>query len=217
MSFKYKLKKILGKPALKQEELLRMALWEEGIRKAKLEIDHINGINVVNGVELPIIYPASFFGKVSALNQSKKYDFYFNGYMPESGGRKELLAPFFDKKSKIISSDVGRKPDSKTKFNLDYFQGLAQSKYGLCPHQKDFKGIKDTMWTYRFIECCMVKSIPVIFKETPLGSKFLEGFSYLYDDADFTVEHGIIDLQGNYELCIRRHSFINNDYLKKIQ
>ena len=108
---------------------------------------------------------------------------YFNGYINDSGGRKELLKPFKDfSNTVIISSDQGRVESKKDIFNKEYFLGLSDAKFGLCPHQVDWPGSKKHMWTYRFIECCFAGSIPVLFKSTPLDKNFIDGYFYLWDD-----------------------------------
>ena len=172
--------KLLNKPILKQEILLKKALIEEGIDLSTVKIlcYHDIGVSKVNGINFGIKYPKSIFNKVSNLiTKKKKYDFYFNGNTNDSGNRKILLKPFKNlEKSLIISSNDGRKLKNKGKFNLDYFINFAQSKYGLCPHQMDWVSSFDNMWTYRFIESCFAGAIPVLFKETPLGKKFIDKF-----------------------------------------
>lgn len=175
----------LGLDLLKQESMLRLALKEEGVdyKKLDIKIDHVNGFNYINGIELPVIYPKSFFQKAKKLHISNKLiTYYFNGNMSNDGGRKKMLSRFSHLDSKLIESNYGRSRFTKNKFNDQYYSELATSKFGLCPHQKDFKGNQETMWTYRFIECCMVLTIPVIFKETPLGEKFINGFYYVNDE-----------------------------------
>nr|WP_321278083.1 hypothetical protein [uncultured Vibrio sp.] len=227
LKLKLKLKRIkrmingaLGRNILKQEAMLRLALKEEGLnyKHFTIEIDHVNGYNYVNGVRLPIIYPRSFFTKSDELKKDKKIDFYFNGNMSDSGGRKEMLKPFLTYNSLIEESDFGRLYSNKTVYNHDYFSSLASAKFGLCPHQKDFLGEPDTMWTYRFIESCMCKSIPLVFVETPLGRKFIDGFTVVENiDLDtITDDFSIKIAEENYELCKSRHSFINNSYLARI-
>lgn len=180
-----KIDSYLERDLLKQEAMLRLALREEGLNPKKLDIkiDHVNGYNTVNGIVLPIIYPKSFFKKAEKLHAVEKVlTFYFNGNMSDAGGRKEMLSKFERDDSKLVESDYGRSKYTKKKFNNIYYAELASSKFGLCPHQKDFVGNQETMWTYRFIECCMVLTIPVIFKETPLGEKFINGFYYVDDE-----------------------------------
>lgn len=170
---------------LKQEALLRKALREKGINDSLLDIkiDHMLGTNSISGIETGIIYPDSFYYKSQMLTVDKEYDFYFNGNMDDNGGRRKLLEPFTNlPKSKLVKSNFGRLWFFKSIYNKSYYKGLAKSKFGLCPHQLDWPGPKDNMWTYRFIECCFVGTLPVIFNATPLGSSFIEGFEYFTDD-----------------------------------
>lgn len=67
------------------------------------------------------------------------------------------------------------------KFNYNYFQPFAKAKFGLCPHQADWEGDLDYMWTYRFIESCFVEAIPILFQGAPLGKNFIHGFNYYWD------------------------------------
>lgn len=224
MVFKKIKKKIIGffvKTQLKQEAILRLALQEEGVddKLLVIKIDHINGYNYVNNIKLPIIYPRSFFLKASKLNFEKKTDFYFNGNMSVSGERDKMLKPFSHYNSIIEESNFGREAKNKIVFNYDYFNGLASSKFGLCPHQKDFEGDNDTMWTYRFIESCMCKAIPLTFTETPLGKEFIQGFHCVNNESIEGVinDYSLDKVNENLELCKERFSFINNRYIDEIK
>ncbi len=219
---KKKIASWLGLGILKQEALLRKALKEENLdyKDFNIEIDHVNGINYVNGHALPIIYPISFFKKNQELAKcQKKYKFYFNGNMSSTGGRKEMLTPFEKRGAMIIESNDGRsRYKKKSLFNMNYFRGLAEGEFGLCPHQKDFVGNKDTMWTYRFIECCMTNTIPVVFKETPLGNVFCSGFYFVTDEQFLTgdVEYENEHANSNYTKCLRKFS-LTKSYLNMIK
>lgn len=197
--------KLLNKPILKQEILLKKALIEEGIDLSTVKIVcyHDIGVSKVNGISFGIKYPKSIFNKVSNLiTKKKKYDFYFNGNTNDSGKRKILLAPFKNLgNSLIISSNDGRKLKNKGKFNFDYFKKFAQSKYGLCPHQMDWDSSTDNMWTYRFIESCFAGAIPVLFKETPLGKKFINKFFFVWNDEILKNK----SLEYKKEMALRNH------------
>ncbi|OCL92390.1 hypothetical protein [Arcobacter porcinus] len=217
-----KIKAIFGLNILKQEAMFRLALKEEGLdyRKFNISINHVDGLNIINGITLSIIYPKSFFNKAKILHSnSKKHKFYFNGNMSNDGGRKAMLAPFANfSDTKIVESDYGRSPFTKNKFNKIYYKELSFSEFGLCPHQKDFIGNSDTMWTYRFIECCMVNTIPVIFNEAPLGKNFTSGFHFYTDDI-FFKEDIQFDKQKafeNYELALNKFT-LNNETIKKLK
>lgn len=218
---KDKIISILGLNILKQEALVRLALKEIGIsyKKLNIVINHVDGVNVINGVSFPIIYPKSFFFEAKKMMTNEKiYQFYFNGNMSENGGRRQMLEKFEKYNSKIIDSDYGRSVFNKNKFNFDYYNDLSHSEFGLCPHQKDFIGNKDTMWTYRFIECCMTGAIPVVFIETPLGKEFIDGFNYYTDEFFWgnTIEYSSKKAMENYDLAFDRHTFnkLTIDWLK---
>lgn len=176
-----------GKPVMKQELLLRLALKEAGFNFKKLKIicDHNLGLNYVNGIELGIKYPLSFYEEsLKLIPQEKEYLFYFNGNMSANGKRDLLLKKFQSlPDSAIVSSDEGRNQNNKDKFNYSYFNEMAKSQFGLCPHQLDWTGDKDKLWTYRFIESCFVKAIPVLFIQTPLGKDFIKDFNFIWDDT----------------------------------
>lgn len=202
--------KMLGLNILKQEALLRMSLKESGIsyRKCHVKIDHVNGKNYVNNIELDIVYPMAFMKKAKRIAdaQPKVIKYYFNGNMADAGKRKDMLDQFSNRDdSVVISSDYGRSQFNKFKFNDEYFRGLASATFGLCPHQADWTGPRDTMWTYRFIECCMTKTIPILFRDTPLGYKFTEGFFFLYNDS-LDVDVNILSemAEANYVACMNK-------------
>jgi len=211
------LAKVRGKTVFKQELLLIKALKEKGINRngLKIECDHDLGLNYVNGIEFGIKYPDSFFFRaVELTSKSKKVDFYFNGYVNKSGGRDILLEPFRSlPRSSIIASSEGRADKTKDIFNLDYFESLAQAKFGLCPHQLDWPGSKEHLWTYRFIEACFVGCIPVSFRATPLGENFTKDYYYVYDDevldnfSSTVVKYGYKEGLANQALAKKQFCF----------
>ena len=132
--------------------------------------------------------------------KNRNTDFYFNGYINESGGRGELLEPFQKfTNSIIISSDEGRNQAKKDIFNENYFSQLSNAKFGLCPHQTDWPGSIEHMWTYRFIESCFVGAIPVLFLSTPLGRNFTNGYYYVWDN----------DFIDDYTSTVNKYSYKN--------
>lgn len=210
------------KQLLKQEVLLRIALSEKGFELDKLEIkcDHLLGKNYVNGLEFSIKYPDSFYDKaMSIIPEEKNINFYFNGNMSENGGRANMLKPFINSPfNLIVKSEEGRNTKTKGNFNLEYYVPFASSKFGLCPHQADWPGNKDFMWTYRFIEACFVESIPIVFEEAPLGIKFLEGFNYFWKeqilDSNLKVAPPFYDKElaiKNRNLAKQKFCFANSE------
>lgn len=209
---------ISNRPIIKQEILLRQALIEEGIdlSTVKIECYHDIGLSKVNGIEFGIKYPMSFYKKAYSLTPKiKTVDFYFNGNTNESGKRNILLEPFKkNKNSIIISSNDGRKIKNKGKFNLEYFEPFALSKFGLCPHQMDWDLSLENMWTYRFIESCFVGAIPVLFKETPLGQNFIRNFYYEWNTdiiKNEFYEYNEKEAKKNRELSKLKFCFTNEE------
>ncbi len=166
--------------------MLKIALAEEGIDPAECEIniDHNLGINIVNGVKLPIIYPKSWVHNAQTLwTDDKDYTFYFKGYPGKHQERKQLLEAFDEKNDSYIEfSNNGRNIETKDEFDWDYWAALAKSCYGLCPHQPDWPGSIHAMWTYRYIECLFARVIPVNFRATALSEKFTSPSINIWDD-----------------------------------
>ncbi|MGJ8655518.1 MAG: hypothetical protein ACSHX6_03630 [Akkermansiaceae bacterium] len=206
---------LFGKPVLLQQKLLEASLREIGIKPklVKIEIDHLNGYSMVNGYSLGIIYPVIFFELCENLPNIKKYKYYFNGAMPDLGGRREMLESYIDDDNNlIISSQQGRNNRRKGKFNKDYYSHLKMAQFTLCPHQTDWTGPKSTMWTYRFIEACMGRSIPITFRSTPLGEDFIKGFHVQWDDEKNTYEESLTS--ENFELAKQKFTLSGVDITK---
>lgn len=214
---------------LRQEALLRKALREEGINdnRLKIEIDHLNGFNYINSKKFNIIYPRSFIKKINHLTQKfteKKYDFYFNGYVENGTLRQEFLTNFQTKNSLIIKSQQGRSKYGKAAFNKNYYIGLIQSNFSLCPNQDDYviEAKKENLWTYRFIESCFAKSFPILVKELPHGKNFVKNFNFevlscesCIQDINYTKEM----IESNFRKAVKKHTFIYSslDYLKGLK
>jgi hypothetical protein len=193
---------------LKQTIMLKLALEEVGIdpNKCKISIDHDKGRSYVNTVELSIIFPKQWFEYTKNLHTlEKEYNFYFNGNIGKGSSRQKLLQNFISRDDCVVVwSNDGRAVSNKSKYNKEYFTGLAKSNYGLCPHQPDWKGDLDALWTYRFIECLMSKTVPVNFRETPLSTKFTNGFYFVWNNSNFTNETNATLLNKNYNLAFDR-------------
>jgi hypothetical protein len=157
------------------------ALAEQGITNANIEIDHIRGKTFVKGIEFGIKYPLEYVENINKLSKEKIYDYCFLGKFGKERG--ELLEPFMTEKSKIEDNRKGR--DTKVKFNFDtdYFQTISNTKYSLCPNQGSTEKYNhDYGWTYRLIETVLCKSIPIAFRATPYGTKFIKDIEFLWDD-----------------------------------
>jgi len=166
---------------LLQEYLLRQALKEYDIVDAEIQIDHKNGKNTVNSIELGIKYPQEYLEKISTLNQDKLYDYGFVGSLTDGKGRKEILEKYHILNSKISHSSNGRNPKVKYGFDTEYYQTMVNSKFSLCPGHPAMPK-HPNRWTYRFIESAFCRSIPVNFKETVYGDNFVKDIFFVWDD-----------------------------------
>lgn len=203
---------------LKQEILLRRALRERGHspRVLAIKVDHMLGFSTVEGKRVSLIYPDSFFKKARNLwFRPKKLNFYFNGSITPSGGRASMLETFSRfPGSSIINSSFGRVSLFKGSFNWSYYRGLSQSRFGLCPHHSDWPG--SYFWTYRFVECVLVGTIPITFRQTPLSDGFTSGFKFFWDDSktlSLIPEQTLREMaEENYNLALKRFSLPQLDF-----
>ena len=155
-----------------QEMLFKRALKEEGIPEYRCHIQHGPPTNHNNGVNYNFIFPKSFLTDIEELDYTKTLDYNFLGTI--QGKHRQFLLNW-DKPNSIIKrgTENGFKhpylfPEHypENLFNKPYFQDLASSKFtlapggcqGLLPKHIE-KGV--FLWTYRFWEACLVKSIPI--------------------------------------------------------
>lgn len=203
---------------LKQAIMLKKAFVEEGIdpNNYKIEIDHDAGFNYINGVKLPIIFPRSHFDFAKDCHTTdKKFMFYFNGNSGKGNAREKLLKKFIERSdSKIIFNNDGRVKKNKGTPNSIYFHEMARTHFSLSPHQPDWRGDSAALWTYRYIECLMLKTMPVQFKETPLTKTFTEESLFRWDDDDFDILPTQKELDKNYKFAVRKFSL--SSYLESL-
>lgn len=205
--------------SLKQTIMLKKALVEEGIdlRNCQIEVNHDLGFSIVNGVTVPIIFPKSHFEFAKKCHTvQKKYMFYFNGNAGKGDARAHLMRDFLIKPaSKIIFNDEGRVVENKGQPNPTYFKEMASSQFSLCPHQPKWRGNWDALWTYRYIEALMLKTMPVQFKETPLSKHFIADSIFRWDDDSFETLPTEKELAFNFNLAEKNFS-LSTQLIKQI-
>ena len=180
---------------LHQEALLRRALDEQCVSYKTIKLNHLAGTAKIIGIpnapdrDVGLIYPRSFFEAAEEMmaNEKKLPQYFFQGHCPTTGSRVALFNAF--KKAEVCRSQVqinrskfARQAGNKGKWDRIYFLWLARAQFGLCPHHLNFPAQGYGLWTYRFVDCCMVGALPVLFRETPLCAKFIEGFHVLWND-----------------------------------
>lgn len=188
---------------LLQEFLLREALKEFDIDNFELKIDHKNGKSIIRNFELGIKYPKYFLDKISELDHTKKYDYCFIGSTTDGLGRQEILEKYYQFNSIIKHSSNGRDPKIKFRFDTDYYQALANSKFGLCPGHPAMPK-HPNRWTYRFIESAFCRAIPVHFKETIYGDSFIKDIFYVWDDdVPCEIDNCNDKIEKNYRNAVK--------------
>jgi hypothetical protein len=169
-----------------QEFFCRTALAEHGITDVSIEEDHIRGLTFINGHQFGIKYPLAYVNKINELSREKKYEYCFLGKFGKLRG--QLLERFIGDNSKIGETRNGRDPNTKYTFDTEYFQTISNTKYSLCPNQGNDKKYKHEYgWTYRLIETVLCKSVPIVFRDTPYGEKFIKDIEFLWDDTEHNL------------------------------
>ena len=191
--------------SLKQTIMLKKALVEEGINpdECKIKIDHDLGCSYVNEFELPIIFPKSHFDYAKKCHSNnKRYMFYFTGNPGKGNTRILLMKDFINKNdSKLIFNGDGRIVENKGNPNPIYFKEMSESHFSLCPHQPNWRGNWDALWTYRYIESLILKAMPVQFKSTPLAETFTKDSIFRWDDDTFDNMPTEKELEFNYKFA----------------
>lgn len=199
---------------LRQEALLLCSLVEIGINptKVSIAIDHINGYNIVNGIKFDVCYPKYYFQLTQPfIGLERTHQYHFDGHPGQGNERVELLEKYRNN-GYIRYTNLGHQTFTKAHFNADYFSKLASAKYGICPHQPDWPHPDSRIWTYRFIECCMVGTIPMTLHQSPLSQSFTDGFSFFQttETQEVPPKRNKIDVRENRKLAEQRFT-INSD------
>lgn len=204
-----------------QEQLLVLALEEEGILPDKVKIFHKLGISMVNDLPLGIKYPKSFLDNINQLDYTKKYKYVFKGGFTTSNHsvtikRSDILKDYMDREdSKIIETRSGIKRTDKTSFDKEYYQLIANSQYSLCPNWAGKWWNHDYAWTYRLIETCFSKSIPILFKKAPVGEVFRRDIKFFWSDESHSLsddEYNNI-VNYNYEQALKYWTLTNKEIM----
>lgn len=182
--------------------LLQQILFEKALGEKNIEFDNLhidlehakcyNGNKVYN-----VLYPIEYLNKINAMNHDKIYDYNFRGLRIPIRDWVAEYENLPEMNNVIEFTNKGRIIEEKDKFKFDneYYQLLCNSKFTLCP-------AGDFLWSYRFFEAALCKSIPVIHSEDQVDIT-MEGFRFYYKNdkhvyRDDWVEH-------NYNLFIKMH------------
>lgn len=202
-----------------QYQLLELALREEGLTDCNINIDHKTGYSTVNGVKVFLKYPRSYLNKISKLDQSKTINYSFKGGLTFSKSdvdRTEVLKDYMNRDDcKIIETYYGIKRTEKTEFDESYYQLLSNSKFSLCPNWAGTQWDHEHAWTYRFIESCFTKSIPIIFENQRLGKDFTKDIFFYWSKENHI--YNIEIAENNYKKAIKYFILTEQeiDYIKR--
>lgn len=202
---------------LLQYQLFKSALEEESINNVDIFIDHRLGTCTINDCTINLKYPRDIVNKCNSLNFEKKFNYCFIGAFAAKANeidRKQLLSKFYGPLSKIENTSAGRKRKDKSGFDTEYYQAIANSKYSLCPNHSGEWYLHDDAWSYRFVESCFSKSIPVLFRDTPLGKNFTKDIFFLWDDELHEVADYSKIVNYNYDKAIEYWTLQNHEINK---
>jgi hypothetical protein len=119
--------------------------------KFDISIDHISGVNYLNGVKYPLLFPKDMVDLIHTLSKDKTMDYYFKGVI--SDNRKWIME--YEDRGTIINSFYGRNPSTKYILDEEYYKGMCGSRFTLTP-------TGDCPWSYRFFESILCFSIPIL-------------------------------------------------------
>ena len=185
---------------LKDKVCIQAWLFEQALREIGENnvddafINHATGqcFHPAVGIK-PMIFPQSFAELGKRLRQAKTQDFYFKGVISEN-------RQWIRKYPNTTHSLNGRNPDTKFKYDIDYFENLSRTQFGLAP-------IGECPWSYRFFECINCLAIPVIGDND--NDIFANRFHY-YRDSEIPKNYSQTFAHENYLSFISLHTF--SDY-----
>lgn len=157
---------------LLQEIRAKQAL-DELNRDAKITINHQIPWTMIGDKKYTLIFPKFMF----EYNSEKNINFLFIGKITES--RKTFLNKFND--AVIINSLRGRNLETKVR-DESYFNQMARTKFTLCPNG-------DYVWTYRFFEAIIFKSVPIIEEYCDI----YDGYSYYTINDEYIYDEKIVN------------------------
>jgi len=130
-----------------------------------LEINHSKPETKINGKIKPLIFPIGLINMCESLNEEKNNDIYFRGLLTKNRENAILRLKESTTLNVVIeSSNRGRKFPIKS-LDIEYFKKLSSYNFNYCPNG-------DYMWSYRFFESVMCKSIPIVEDDYPTIREF---------------------------------------------
>jgi hypothetical protein len=185
-----------------QDYLFDQALKEHGI-DCDFSTDHQNGRHKIGEFEIGVKFPRRYIDSIAKLDLVKQHEYSFIGHVSDDDGRQRLLRPYQKPGNVIKFSRYGRRRETKFTYEDSYYQIFCQSRYVLCPIHIGPWYVNENAWTYRMIESCFCRAIPVVFRETPTGSNFHRDIFFYWDDQETVAENYQELVDSNYEKALR--------------
>lgn len=161
-----------------------------------INIDHHNGCNYINNIQVPLTFPIYILDYTNKLDKNKELDYNFFGTITN---KRNWIKKYNKHNSIIKHSNYGR--DNKTKYEIDkdYYNIMCKSKFTLTP-------TGDCPWSYRFFEAIMCLSIPVL--EDNSNDVYMKDYFYFFDKDDhiYDIDKAI----SNYNNFINSKHFLKN-------
>jgi hypothetical protein len=181
-----------------------------------------------------LLYPRSWVDAVNAMPGDKAHDYSFMGslYRPEVYENRKWVLDFakrrFTDRSYLLLSEAPpehRRLGSfdhtgdasavwvpkevawgeRDFFNPEFFRVLRQSEFALCP-------AGDALWSNRFFEAIMCRSIPIVADKDHAGRHDFEraiGYRMYLREDDHVYDEDLVE--ENYQLFLRHQTLILRD------
>lgn len=172
------IKKNIKNKKLKLQEIRAYQALKELNQEKKVTINHSKPETKIDDKLYSLIFPRFL---LNYNTEPKTIDILFIGKITRK--REIFLKKFPD--AKIINSNRGRNIKTKAK-DKKYFKLMSKAKFTLCPNG-------DFIWTYRFFEAIIFKSIPIIEEECEI----YKGYRFYKKEDIFLYRHDWINYNLN--------------------
>lgn len=160
--------------------------------------DHLAGLNHINGVQLPVVFPSYLKEYIDSLPKNKTVDYNFIGVVTPT--RRAFLDKYLSADAIILNSDRGRIRGPK-KYTIDetYYATISKSRFTFTP-------TGDCPWSYRFFEAILCLSIPIL--EQGSDDKYCGDYFCYFEDDDHVYDRELA--MRNYTKLVSSSHFLEN-------
>lgn len=160
--------------------------------------DHLAGLNHINGVQLPVVFPLYLKEYIDSIPKNKTVDYNFIGVITPT--RKTLLEKYLGSDAIILNSARGRiRGPEKYMPDESYYTTISKSRFTFTP-------TGDCPWSYRFFEAILCLSIPILEKNS--DDKYYGDYFCYFEDDDHVYSRELA--VRNYNTLVNSSHFLNN-------